>query len=156
MSIRSRTEIHLMFLAGLMVKDTFLFKIILDLIIFYINFHLKECSERGDFCKLSRTVSFIYIFNRLHSFSLYNAIYLLIKKLQLKTCNFLLRYSERWWKMRKLENLFIFRGYRLLWKANYLNFTDIKFRRKPTWGHKLSRMINLIKFCGHKTFTERV
>ena len=95
MSIRSRTEIHLMFLAGLMVKDTFLFKIILDLIIFYINFHLKECSERGDFCKLSRTVSFIYIFNRLHSFSLYTAIYLLIKKLQLKTCNFLLPYSER-------------------------------------------------------------
>ena len=95
MSIRSRTEIHLMFLAGLMVKDTFLFKIILDLIIFYINFHLKECSERGDFCKLTRTVSFIYIFNRLHSFSLYTAIYLLIKKLQLKTCNFLLPYSER-------------------------------------------------------------
>ena len=51
MSIRSRTEIHVMFLAGLM-ENTFLFKIILDLIIFYINFHLKECSEIGDFCKL--------------------------------------------------------------------------------------------------------
>ena len=139
MSIRSRTEIHLMFLAGLMVKNTFLFKIILDLIISYINFHLKECSEIGDFCKLSGTVPFIYIFNRLHSFSLYTAICLMIKKLQLKSCNFLLPYSERWWKMRKLENLFIFRGYILLLKANYLNFTDIKFRRKPTWGQTFAR-----------------
>lgn len=45
----SKRESYLMFLASLMMKSNFFIENYFRLIIFYFNFHFKECSQSGNF-----------------------------------------------------------------------------------------------------------